>query len=443
MSTPEISEVRAEPEPFPQGRDGVNAFLFWGACVLLMFGPLAFGAVEPWSMFVVRSGSVLVFLIWVGKQALSGDLHLRWNPLFAPMLLFAVLIGAQLMLGTTAYPYATLSEGLNYVAYGILILLLTQCSSHERLKRFALAFTILGFLLALFAVVQDFTPNGKLYWLREPRAASSLFGPYVNHNHYASLMEMLAPIALVMGLRSHLRAGPRALWVFAALLMGASIFLSRSRGGMLAFALALCFLGFLLYRAYGNRRAAMTSLLVAVALVTFAFWIDTGAMAGRIQTLRDPLDERVSGLRLQVLRDSPRLLLEKPIAGWGLGLFPVVYPKYQSFYSNLFTNQAHNDLLQLGIETGALGIALLVWFLWVVFRTGLEKSQHWQSRSSSALRLAALVGITGILVHSLFDFNMHIPANAALFYALCALATADTETQAERSVHPGARLLPE
>ena len=39
-------------------------------------------------------------------------------------------------------------------------------------------------------------------------------------------------------------------------------------------------------------------------------------------------------------------------------------------------------------------------------------------------RLAALLGIAGILIHSLVDFNMQIPANALLFFLLCGLLTA-------------------
>jgi hypothetical protein len=38
--------------------------------------------------------------------------------------------------------------------------------------------------------------------------------------------------------------------------------------------------------------------------------------------------------------------------------------------------------------------------------------------------MAALLGCVGILVHSFLDFNLQIPANAALFYVLCAIAAA-------------------
>jgi O-antigen ligase len=86
-------------------------------------------------------------------------------------------------------------------------------------------------------------------------------------------------------------------------------------------------------------------------------------------------------------------------------------------------NQAHNDLLQVLIETGIAGFSLMVWFLVGLFRTGLARTARWSHDLHSAGALIGLLGCTGILIHSTLDFNMHIPANAAFFYAACALAS--------------------
>jgi hypothetical protein len=52
--------------------------------------------------------------------------------------------------------------------------------------------------------------------------------------------------------------------------------------------------------------------------------------------------------------------------------------------------------------------------------------------ASGALTVAALLGCVGILVHSFFDFNLQIPANAALFYFLCAIAAAAPLQESQR-----------
>jgi hypothetical protein len=44
---------------------------------------------------------------------------------------------------------------------------------------------------------------------------------------------------------------------------------------------------------------------------------------------------------------------------------------------------------------------------------------------SGAMALACMLGLSGILVHSAVDFNLQIPANAALFYVLCTVAASE------------------
>lgn len=108
--------------------------------------------------------------------------------------------------------------------------------------------------------------------------------------------------------------------------------------------------------------------------------------------------------------------------GWGLGVFGVIYPHFSTLSTNLKVGMAHNDYLQLLVEMGAVGFAIAVWFLVALFRSALRKINHLQSATNAAVTLAALLGISGILVHSFVDFNLQIPANAAMFYVLCVVA---------------------
>jgi O-antigen ligase len=113
----------------------------------------------------------------------------------------------------------------------------------------------------------------------------------------------------------------------------------------------------------------------------------------------------------------------KPILGWGLGTFTIVYPQFRSFYTNLFVNAAHNDYLQALVETGILGFAAVLWFVIVIYRGSLRNLASWSHSWSRTLGLASLIGCTGILVHSALDFNLQIPANASVFYFLAAITT--------------------
>jgi O-antigen ligase len=75
------------------------------------------------------------------------------------------------------------------------------------------------------------------------------------------------------------------------------------------------------------------------------------------------------------------------------------------------------------LETGLAGLGVGVWFLVVLYREGLRNLRPARLSPAALISAAALAGCTGLLAHSFTDFNLHIPANAALFYVLCAVAT--------------------
>jgi O-antigen ligase len=402
--------------------------VFYGVFGLLLFAPLAFGAVEPWSIFILEAGAALLLLLWTFRQAASGELSVAGNPLFAPALVFAVLIGLQLATGRTVYRYETFSTSLLYCAYGMLCFLVVQVLRRtSQVQTLTVTFSVYGFLMAAFALLQSLSATSRLYWLRTPRMGGWIYGPYVNHNHYAGLMEMLVPIPLVFSLTRGAR-GPRKFMAgMAAALMAGTIFLSGSRGGMLAFVVEMGLLAVVVVCGQKSRKTTLalaTFLVIGVALV---LWLGGSELAKRLATIHaDTKTELSGGTRLDIDRDALHMFARKPVLGWGLGTFPDVYPQFRSFHTNFFINEAHNDYLQLLVEMGGLGGAAMLWFLWAVYRNGLRKLKNWTEDTNGAVALAALLGVTGILVHSLVDFNLQIPANAALFYVLCMVAALDS-----------------
>ncbi|MGE5204592.1 MAG: O-antigen ligase family protein [Chlamydiota bacterium] len=423
---PQVERPSRAPVSLPEPSPRPPAILF-GICALLFFAVLSFGAVEEWSVTVLEAGLALLFLAWAGRQVISGELKIQTSPLYAPAVLFAGIIAAQLAFAITAYRYATFTASLEYGAYGILILLTIQSLTGERSARFILwALTLFGFGLAVFAIAQDLTSNGKIYWLRTLHNGGSPFGPYVNHDHYAGLMEMLAPIAIVLSLGSLLAGGKRALVAFAGIVMAGTIVLSQSRAGTASFLAEMALLlGVALSQRKNGRTAAALGAVCALVLA-FVAWLATAALWHHFTELQD-------WMRLAMTKDGLRMFWHKPVLGWGLGTFTTVYPQFRSFYTNLFVNAAHDDYVQVLAETGLIGFAAVVWFIVEVYRAGLRNLDGWKRDYSGALGLAAVVGCTGLLVHSFFDFNLQIPANACMFYFLCAIA-ATTRTLGRASL---------
>jgi O-antigen ligase len=401
-----------------------DKLLFYGVFGLLLFGPLAFGGVEPWSIFVLEAVTALLFAIWTGRQIFLAELQVAPSPLFAPMLAFATLVLFQVAMRFTAYRYATVSQALLYAAYGTLCFLLIQVLRRTwQIQILVWGFSGYGFLIAVFALIQGLTPNGKLYWLRAPRFGGWIYGPYVNHNHYAGLMELLLPIPLVFVFTRYGSGVRKGMAALAAAVMGTTIFLSGSRGGMLAFVAQIALFVAILLRQRKAGRMILGLGVLSVLAIGLLAWLGGGELIERVASIRSEARMELSGaMRVNIDRDAMKMFERKPILGWGLGTFAEVYPQFRSFYTNFFVDHAHNDYLQLLVEMGGLGFAVFLWLVIVAYRGAIRKLKNWTVDTNGAVGLAAMLGITGILVHSFLDFNLQIPANAALFCVLCSLA---------------------
>jgi O-antigen ligase len=396
--------------------------LIYGLAAVLAYGVLMFGAVEPWSLYGFEVLACALLIIWAVQTATT-NAEFVMSPLFVPVLAFAAIVGAQLLLHRTAYAYMTRTTSLVYVAYAILLFVAVQTiRTEEDLKRFLGFLTVFGFLIAIFAVIQDLTSKNEIYWMVPVRSASFIFGPYVNHNHYAGIMEMLAPIPLVLSMMEELTPPKRVLLAFAGIFMAATIFLSLSRGGMTAFGCEVVFLAAILWWRNASRRAALIFATACLLILMFLLWLGGQRLVQRFVSLRT--DDASYHMRLQIARDSVKMVKERPLMGWGLGTFPTVYPGFRTFYADVFINAAHNDYVQAVTETGLLGFAAVLGFLGILYVRAFRKLRGSGLDMTRAATLGALLGVTGILVHSLADFNLQIPANAALFYVVATIAAA-------------------
>jgi O-antigen ligase len=115
-----------------------------------------------------------------------------------------------------------------------------------------------------------------------------------------------------------------------------------------------------------------------------------------------------------------------PIAGVGLGGYWAGITEYHDASGSLTPQEAHNDYLELLASGGIVGACLGGWFL-VILARRVNASLHSANQSRRGARFGAAIGILGVLVHSLFDFGLHILVNALVFAALIVIATKSSQ----------------
>jgi O-antigen ligase len=407
-------------------------FLRAGICALVAFSVLAHGAVEEWARAVLETGAGFLFVVWALRYFFKREERIVFSPLLPPLAAFSFVVFVQWLFRWTASPYNTRTELLLLFAELILLFLAVQAfRTLEDWRGFVWFGMALGFLVSVFGVLQHLTFNGKLYWFREMRYGGIPFGPYVNRNHFAGFVELVLPLALVPLVLGRVR---RERWpivgLFAILPIGA-LFLSASRGGIVSFGAELVVLAIVvvLRRTMGKQLLAAGGILLAALLLVS--WLGVGQILQRFSSMQSL--EVSEGKRASMRRDTWRIFLDHPLAGTGLGTLQIVYPPYETLYDGKIVNHTHNDYLEVLAETGLIGGLCCAWFIGVLLLEALKRSRELNNSFAGALQLSGFVACCGLLVHSLVDFNLHIPSNAILFLLMAHLATVEMQQAAPRA----------
>jgi O-antigen ligase len=393
-----------------------------GLCVLVAFAVLAHGAVEPWSEAVLEIGAAALLLIWVWKTITAGEWKLVWNPLLWPLLAFWLVVAIQLIFGLTAVPFLTRIELLKYSALLALFFLCVQSyRTRAQWRNFVWFLMSLGFAVSLFAILQHFTFNGKLYWVRELQYGGIPFGPYVNRNHFAGLVELLIPPGLAIQILGAERRDQLPLVTLFTLLPIGALFLSASRGGIISFVAEVGFLAILIVVRRREKKVLVAAALIVTLGAILVSWLGIGRALDRFATYKKL--ETSEGRRAEMLHDSLRIFQDHRILGTGLGTLQEVFPLYETAYDGLVVNHSHNDyaeaLAETGVAGGLCGLVFLVLLFWMSWKNlNVEGDPR-----SFAYHAGALVACLGLLVHAGVDFNFHIPSNALIFLLQSALAS--------------------
>jgi O-antigen ligase len=335
----------------------------------------------------------------------------------------------QLIFHRTASVYDTRMQFQLLITYIILLVLLPQAyylMSHWR--GFLWFLMSLGFFVSVFGILQHLTFNGKLYWFRVMRYGGYPFGPYVNRNHFAGFAEILIPVALVPLVLGKVRRERLFLVGLFAVVPIVALLLSASRGGIVSFAVQMVILfSLLLVRRLQSKYMLVGGVLVLCAILAVS-WIGVQQVLQRFSNYQT-LDVSM-GKRASMRHDTWRIFLDHPALGTGLGTLQMVFPPYESSYDAKIVNHTHNDYLEALAETGVPGALCCAWFLAVLFIESVKGLKDLGGSFGAALNLSGLVGCCGLLVHSLVDFNLHIPANALLFFVSAHMATARLQSSA-------------
>ncbi len=417
-------EVRSEP--------WYNTALFVGFLLWLVWLPLPFGSVEGWARLILHAGAFGLTLV-LGIQTLFGQREVN---LPAGAVIGLGVIGLALVQRLPVPGVQTVDDF--YTRQATVHLLALVClfvisanffTSEKQATLFARVFVAWGGLFALYAIMQHFIGQGSYAAFR--KLLGTPFGTFVNRNHYAGMIELLAPLAVAMAAQRRRGTDDDVRWLYtvAAVIMLLSLALCASRGGWIAGAAGTLTAVALAVRVQRRwRRAALGSLLlIPLGVLVGVWWMGVDPLVSRLQAPGELPATADQVARNIIWKNTLTLVRERPLTGSGLGTFQIAYTRVDTSNGVNRVEQAHNDYLQLLAETGLVGFALgmtwLGWFFRRVRHGFRSRSGKHQATEWTYIHLGAVSGCVAALVHACFDFNWQIPSNAAYFVVLAALAT--------------------
>lgn len=299
------------------------------------------------------------------------------------------------------------------------------------LRRFGIALAANAAFLSLFSLIQLLSWNGRIYWIRETPSGSS--GPFVNHNHLAAYLNLGLGFALTFlmaprrGAHNGYRQRGDQIWAaYATGLIIVGIVVSLARTGFVAMLLSM---GLVVVLLRPQAKKLVLSLGV-IGLLVVVLLVALGSSTGYQERIGSLLESKAYADRFVIWQTAGRLIPSYALFGTGLGSFAALTTRFYSVHVNVIFEHAENEYIEWLLEGGVIGLGLILTAGAGAVALGWRALKGTTVRVESALICGALFGISSLLVQSLGDFALHVPAVAVVAVILGAyLAKLGLETR--------------
>ncbi len=379
------------------------------------------------------------FLISLNHRLLSVRFNLKTD---IPLILF--LAWAALSTLSSINREETIFEVMRLSTMVMVYFLVAYALSPKPDKK-VLAFAIvgIGFLEATYGLSEFIMhrPLFQITWVNLPRSILRVSGTLVNYNHFAGLMEMCIflgfGLIMAVGTKERVQSellAKRALLAIPCGIMILALILSLSRGGWASFiAGALFFMSIFLWKEHPLwSRVLAIAFMVMILVGAFIMGVNREPLIKRFESLetlyREP--EQISNdTRISIWKSTAGMIQDHPWTGTGWGTLRSAYPSYRRDYFFHGVEFAHNDYLQIAAGTGLPGLFFFLLFLFMLFREGFHVIRTQDQEFLAKAMPGVMAGLFAILFHELVDFNLMIPSNAMIFFALAGIVAARARSQ--------------
>jgi len=391
-------------------RDGVRREALWPLAILIaaLAVPLVQMIPLPPALWTALPGRAVI-----AEGFKAGGVSLPWLPI-------------------SLAPSGTLDALLSLIPPAAIFLAALNMDERERrlLTLVVVACALLGTLLGAAQVGSGQDSGLRFYAVTN---ADSAVGFFANRNHYAALLVIALPLTAYWLAYSEGRSGGQtAVYMLIAagvlVVFLVSLGVTRSRAGIGLGALAVLLSAVLLW--FSSSVPRIVPVLLVAGLMIGGGLVSAFALDPLMHRFQDPV---ASEARVTLLPGLMAAIKTFMPVGSGLGSFVPVYQIFERPETVLaqYVNHAHDDYLEILIETGLIGAALILAFIAWYVQAGVRAAGWPSGRDHDLPRVAAVVVLL-VLIHSVVDYPLRTAGISVVFALACALLTPAAAGQARQ-----------
>ena len=417
----------------------LNRIAFFLVALTIVVTTMLYGTVHQPTLSLFYLLVAVLMIVWAADGAINGKVAFSLNLLQLPLLALGVYGLVQIIpLGTytsddgisavprtiSLYPFATQVTAIHIIFLSVFFAVqLSSLQTAARLRRLAAIVTVFGFIYAFYAILQSVLSPTKIFGIYDTGYAIP-FGSFVNRHQFAAFTEMTMAVPLGLLFTGAVRRDKWLLYIIAVVLMGSSLLLSGSRGGLIALLCEIILFVILTSGKKGAKNFALKvslTILLVGALVAGAIFVGGDTSLTRFADTASSQD--ITSNRTHIWAVTLKVISANMPFGSGLGAYAQAYTSQDTLSGLEMVEQAHNDYLQILADAGVVGLIIGGLFLFLFFKEGIRNSRR-HNTFRRAIAIGAFAGCTAVLIHSLFDFVLHTTAVSVMFLTLMALMIA-------------------
>ncbi len=313
-----------------------------------------------------------------------------------------------------------------------------ELNSFKKNNKYFYSLLIVILFCAVYGLVIHFKFPDQILWTERYTDAyeGRLRSTYICPNHFAHLIQMIIPfcIAYLSIGKSYLSL--KLLSFYSVIIFIPTLFLTESRAGWIGTIVSMIVLVCLF--AFNKSKKLFYITIIVTPLIAISILILSWNFSETFQRRMSPVVEFIQGqveggigseskdFRPQTWSDTIVMIKNKPILGYGPGTYNFTFPPFRENFKGerIITGHPHNEYLELISDYGLIGLILfsIAWMtsIYILFKNSINSKE----KRHKIIGFSAISMVVGTMVHSFFDFQMHIFPNAMVFGFLLSISLA-------------------